>query len=332
MNTALKIRPLGLAAALVPAAILPTLLLGAAVVIGGGFGGKYVAAMGLLLATNGVMWLIGAGALAAITAWRTGVRLFEVALLGAGLAFISPLVSILVGWYIAPLMMTGMNPSVEHDIPFGICMIGGVIELPFGWAGGWIVWRLGFPVKARVTSDDGRHTRTLDSLSFRRILLSLCLLPLLPATVIAGFMILYAIGAYAHPWVAKIWWHVVGLVVFAALSLTIVGGMVFVFRAPRHRRRISRGGCLALGCAVSLLLPSTCAVIGTLLSGPIPSVWVVGRDLFEAQSIFQSAAMLYIIGAVLVPLGLPGGWLFWRLGVAPAPQPLPLFDPAEVFG
>lgn len=322
------IRPLRLLPAVALASVASSLLLCVVVVADGEWDDHRLSMMAVALATDFAMWVIGTGSLA--LACRHGVRRANFLLLGACLAFLAPPATLFATVIVAPTL----SPWLEGEFTrlyFVLTLGTALLNAPFGCLGGWIVWALAFPHEARTDVDDGRFTRDHGSLGTRRLLLSLCLMPLLPAAILAGLLILYALDAYSDIWVREIWWQLIGWAALPALVLAFGGGIGFVTGSSWAGRRISRGGCLALGGGVAFLLPFALALTGTSLGAYVPAVMIVDRELFQLSPVLKNVASLYIFGALLVPFGLPGGWLFWRFGVRPAPQPLPIADPAAVF-
>jgi len=313
------IRPVQLFPAAVLASFSSSLLVCALAASDGEWNDQRLGIVTVAVATALAMWVVGTGILA--VAARHGVRRAHCLLLGAALAFLAPPATLFAAVTFASSLVPWL---VEEFTGFQVVytVTAALLNISFGCLGGWIVWVLGFPHGARADVDDGRTTRERRSLGTRRVLVSLCLLPLLPAVLITAILNFYAHYSYSDLWLKEIWWQLTGWVVLPAWVLAICCGMALVTAAP-SKGRISRFGCLVLGGAVAFLLPLAFALTGALLGAFVPAVMIFNRDLFQQVPVLENAVVLYIAGAFVLPFGLPGGWLFWRFGVRPAPIPAP---------
>jgi hypothetical protein len=138
-------------------------------------------------------------------------------------------------------------------------------------------------------------------LSKRRLFLDLTVVPI-PSVIIGIVMIILIDG--------------LGPV---SQALTVSAGI---------RGVLSRAECLILGAAAAVTLPSVAESLSILVD------WItIGGD-FASEEPWGSDASTRILGIALsiglVPFGLLGGWLFWRLAVRPTVTTVgdvaPLFD------
>ena len=104
----------------------------------------------------------------------------------------------------------------------------------------------------------------------------------------------------------------VAILVFV-VGWALMFGWVYLLAVVKPRGRIARIECLLLGIAMNDLLPIVLA-LASILAEPDGAAALASPEVGGA-----------LLGGVLVLslLGLLGGWLFWRLGVRPAPVPAP---------
>jgi hypothetical protein len=108
-----------------------------------------------------------------------------------------------------------------------------------------------------------------------------------------------------------------------AASLALLGGVILVGVLSRFQETVTRGNCLLFGALTSFLLPGSWAVVSTTnrhVLGNGPSA----IEAFLRGSPIADTAFLCLIGTMLVPFGMLGGWLLWQAGVAPSPNPAPI--------
>jgi uncharacterized membrane protein len=109
-------------------------------------------------------------------------------------------------------------------------------------------------------------------------------------------------------------------IVIVGIAWSLIAGWIYLLAVTRWRGRITRAECLLLGIAISIFLPIAFLLLVYGVSG---SDGIAG--MFSGLDGPEG-----LIAIVLLTLtGWLGGWLFWRVGVRPAPAPAP--DLAPVF-
>lgn len=103
-----------------------------------------------------------------------------------------------------------------------------------------------------------------------------------------------------------------------AMCYFIGVGSAFMLWLGRTYGVVARFNCLALGASLTFSMPPLNVVID-LISGPRP-------DNTGSLLAMLSAVTL---GLVLVPFGIFGGWMLWRIAIRPAS--VPLKEMAEIF-
>jgi hypothetical protein len=105
-----------------------------------------------------------------------------------------------------------------------------------------------------------------------------------------------------------------------ALAMGIVwsqiGGWIYLLAVARPRGRIARGECQLLGVGLIDLIPVLALFFAFIMN--VLGASFLG-DLKERP--WLTAAVLAVTEIVCSLIGLLGGWLFWRVGVRPAPAP-----------
>jgi hypothetical protein len=103
--------------------------------------------------------------------------------------------------------------------------------------------------------------------------------------------------------------------------------LLYLNLISRWRGRVSGIECIVMGSAAALLLALMffIASVEFRLLGPLPYMFFFPGVVMAARDgWFWGGATL---GAILAPAGALSGWIFWRLGIAPAP----IEDKVELF-
>ncbi|MBK8160123.1 MAG: hypothetical protein IPK59_15595 [Rhodospirillaceae bacterium] len=159
----------------------------------------------------------------------------------------------------------------------------------------------------------GELVRDWASLRWRRLIAAALLAPL-PALYIgfAAFVLsysdrnIYAVLGHVTETGAFVW------------AFSILFTFVYLNVVARFRGRVGMVECIAVGTiAVFLLALGFFVGSGVLdLFGPLPyMVFFPGVVLGTMRDWHLGAA---ILGSVLAPAGALSGWIFWRIGIAPA--------------
>jgi len=281
---------------------------------------------GVILAASWLLLMIGVSLL---VIWRRSVRRIHCDLVGAVVVFVLPLTTIIAILSGAPLIF----PDTAHAgvaVPLGAAVSIGLWAQPFGWFAGRMLWILGFSDAA--AEDANTTARSWGDLARTRLLLTLCITPLMPAIADLALLLWYPTHGYSDLWQPDVWISCIIWTGGAGLIMATMGGIAFLYACSRGRHQsISRAICLTLGGCVALLLPGAAAVFGFALGMVLPVVKGMEAELFAPPPTADNIAFLLLVGALGTPLGLPGGWLLWRIGVAPAPTLQLESDTAIVF-
>jgi hypothetical protein len=147
---------------------------------------RQFAVAGFILGTSWLLWLAGAVAVA-VRIQRGAVRRIEIQLLGAALAGIHPLMAMLAVQYAMPFLMPGVaGPARPVETPVLACLELGLGQVPFGWFGAWILWRMGFPGLASKFAP-GLKSRRWEYIGRARLILFLFLAPMPAGMVVSVF-------------------------------------------------------------------------------------------------------------------------------------------------
>jgi hypothetical protein len=323
MNSDIAVRTIRLLLAVSLAAIVPCAFLISVTLIGKAEPPKYyVKVISFIVGSNWLLWLFGTLAIA-LRARRSGVRHVEFQIFGAGLAFIHPLFAIFAVQHFMPLVIPDISGSDRPvETPVAACLMAGLLEVPFGVFAAWILWRLGFPSLKQVFAGSLRKaSRPLHCISRMRLIIFVLLAPM-PAATAATILFLLAPPEFISP--APIW-------VFSITgALAAAWGALFMKALSYLQDIVSRGNCLFFGATAALLLPGTWAIVGsgiTRLFGLRPTI----LDLIITGSFFVDMGSMFILGSLLMPFGMFGGWLMWQAGIAPTPNPEPIEASATAF-
>ena len=162
----------------------------------------------------------------------------------------------------------------------------------------------------RLHVSDLRPTqRRWRDLGKRRMFLSLAGAPVPP--VLLGVLIIFAFVGASEP--SR---RTGSGILLAAIAWSLIAGSAYLQIVSRWRGTISRAECIILGVITAATLPTV-----AFLASPFFD-WTGENISGRGVGIF--------LGIILVPFGLLGGWIFWRLGVRPAVATIgdlvPVFD------
>lgn len=150
----------------------------------------------------------------------------------------------------------------------------------------------------------------------RRIVLGLIVAPIAPA--------LLALPLAGYPWpdfLSGGAWFVWITATLLALPWSWAFGGWYLLRKWRSSGMIERFDCLAIGGGLAFGLPT----IHMLL-------WLGGEWFISGQADWLGPFMILlapVAGIFVVPFGLFGGWIFWRIAIRPTRPPVQ--DLAEAF-
>jgi hypothetical protein len=172
------------------------------------------------------------------------------------------------------------------------------------------------PVPARVNP----HQRSWADLKIWRLGLGLVLAPLVPYAAMA------VVGQYVSNGILfDDLWRAVLVLAGIAVAWSLIAGPAYLLTVVRGRRRTGRTECLLLGTGIAASLP-TAAIASVAL---MPE-WLYRKlDLGPLDPLSQLVSICLVVGLILAPFGLIGGWILWRVAVRPAPLPVP--DVTAVF-
>lgn len=163
------------------------------------------------------------------------------------------------------------------------------------------------------------HYRLWRDLSKWKLWLALVVAPL-PPVVLGELLLTLMFGAGGLGMMAGI--------LAAAEIWSMLLGVIYLVLA-RRRGFVRRIDCLLLGVFLAFSLPAaamaTDVAIDRVFGMPEADPGFIG-DSYHGPS---DSAFAFILGVLLVPFGMLGGWVFWRIGVRPAP--MRTIDVATVF-
>jgi hypothetical protein len=288
--------------------------------------------LGSIFTTSWLLWLGGVTALTFTAFQRGKIRRIEFHVLGAVIAFLVPLGAVLASIYILPLILPGLSdPSKQKKVvPLIACLMGGLINIPFGVFGGWIVWRLGFPSLARNELTAALASRYWRLVYRLRFALTLLLMPFLAASGTMVGMVLLTNSDELSELLSRVTIVVVLWIFGTAEALAIILAAAFFSALSCFQERVTRGNCLLLGAVVALLLPGICYSVSLGIG------WVFGPAAMPASELrdvgLANGVVTFLqMGAMMLLPGIVGGWLLWQVGVAPTPQFAPVEAAASTF-
>jgi uncharacterized integral membrane protein len=185
-----------------------------------------------------------------------------------------------------------------------------------GLLGGWIFWRI---PAGRTQRPPAQLYRRWEDLRGWRLSLGLCLGPIAMALIYDLIRVL-DMGVTAEEFVAE-----TILILVIGIGWTMISGWAYLLAVARQRRRIARRECLLLGTIVAVLMPLALLVIVFAMQGQAGVAETFGTEGSTEWPIVSALFVFSLFGV----LGVLGGWLFWRFGVRPTPEPDP--DVSAVF-
>jgi len=190
-------------------------------------------------------------------------------------------------------------------------------ELPLGLLGGWLFWRMaGLPTTSGMSQARPALERRWRDLRTGRMIAALVLAPGI-SFILLMVIITLAFGLPSDPSLNVM--HVGSAALTFELWYLAVG-FAYLFVICRRRGYVRRRDCLFLGMLGFCLFPQLEVIFGGSLSG----------NLIDPQEGIGGILSAVVGGALdFLPFGLLSGWIFWRLGVRPAP--LREFGMAQVF-
>jgi hypothetical protein len=176
-------------------------------------------------------------------------------------------------------------------------------------------------IKQRVAPMQlGPQQRRWADLKLWRLCLGLVLAPVIPfALATLAFEVL------SRGFVLQEMAKAVAIILGCAVAWSLVAGPAYFLGIARLRRHTGRTECLLLGTATAATLPA--AAILTLIA--MPKVLNDYLRIGEPEPLMELLPYCLVIGLILAPFGLLGGWILWRAGVRPAPLHVP--DVTAVF-
>ncbi len=154
------------------------------------------------------------------------------------------------------------------------------------------------------------HYRLWRDLSKWKLWLALVAAPL-PPLILGELLLTVLFGAGELGMMAGI--------LAAAEIWSMLLGMIYLVLA-RRRGYVRRLDCLLLGVVLAASLPAAALAISTAAD------WISGTPDIDAGFAGDSyhgpsdGGLALLLGVLLVPFGMLGGWVFWRVGVRPAPM------------
>ncbi len=163
------------------------------------------------------------------------------------------------------------------------------------------------------------HYRLWRDLSKWKLWLALVVAPL-PPVILGELLLTLFFGAGGLGMMAGI--------LAAAETWAMLLGMIYLVLA-RRRGFVRRLDCLLLGVLLAFSLPAvamgTDIAVDRIQGVPAVDSGFTG-DSYHGPS---DGPLALLLGVLLVPFGMLGGWVFWRVGVRPAP--IRTVDVAAVF-
>ena len=147
-------------------------------------------------------------------------------------------------------------------------------------------------------------------LSFRRLALGLLAAPLGPIALV-GLPLTAVLGIFAL--------IVVGVIAGAAIVWSLIFGFAYLHTITRIRGIVGRAECILLGVGAALSLPLAALVLSY--------AWDASGDLLSMnfdpnRRGGDGAGTALFFSILFAPFGGLSGWIFWRIGVWPAREPI----------
>ena len=162
-------------------------------------------------------------------------------------------------------------------------------------------------------ADSDRRQRLWQDLDKLRLAIGLAAAPVLPVVIGLGLNILSHVpapGRQDTPSVLTSFVWMTGTVEIWSIAF----GVFYLITSPRRSGLITRANCIFIGGLAAVLFPAVFTVFLAAL------VIVVNPNVAHFPLVMLPWKLM--VGLFLTPLGMLGGWIFWRIGVAPAKPPL----------
>jgi hypothetical protein len=172
-----------------------------------------------------------------------------------------------------------------------------------------------------MAAQHGPGTRLWHDLSKWRLFFGLAFAPVLPIAL--GALILLMLDG-------DLIFTSVGAILAAAEAWSMPLGTIFLV-VSRLRGTVRRAHCLLLGAFLAFSLPSATYVTSKAIDWAYGATPPSDED-FDFDDEFHGPSdggLVFVIGLILVPFGMLGGWVFWRVGAYPARPKI--LDVAPVF-
>jgi hypothetical protein len=258
-----------------------------------------------LLAAEVVSYAIGSIFITVVVRRRRPVDVASCLLLGALAGF--PVM------FFGRLLQFAITGVREHDVlflsPIAIVLTG-TAQATFGLAGGWLLWLVSGLRQVPPRGSSQAHARLWRDLRLWRLGIGGLIYVAFLAVVAATFIAFSGDRSYTDLPPKQLGLIVIGFV----FVWPLFGWSSWFAVVLRMHGLIGRAHCLIAGALIAFLDPLILPVFASLLSGGIhASVYGGLRNLIDAVW----------SGALIAPVGLLGGWIFWRIAIRPAPMPQP---------
>jgi uncharacterized membrane protein AbrB (regulator of aidB expression) len=226
------------------------------------------------------------------------------------LAVFLPIASISVATFLRHGPNSPSVASTLHQVGVSALFAIGVLEVPFGLLSGWLFWRTAVP--GTVTSSGHVKTqqyRYWQDIGKRQLVVAL----MLAASVLWAVLVFTGLLLGDGP--SNPTFSVSGLGgALISLEIWSLGlGLLYLFTICRRRGTVSRRDCLLMGTLLTCCFP-VCAGVAAFLMG-------VSLDTGDGDGLLRQFVTFAAVGIMLIPCGLLSGWILWRFGVRPAPEP-----------
>jgi hypothetical protein len=150
--------------------------------------------------------------------------------------------------------------------------------------------------------------RLLRGISASRLLLGLALAPVLPA-----FLGMLFVGLPRGDFSNSDNWFIWETATLLAPPWSVIAGGAYILHQRRGNGTIGRSTCLALGTMLAAVQPTVHLILWLGVTGI--------REGFLGLPVLNGMPFAAMAGVVTIPLGLLGGWLFWRIVMLPTKMP-----------
>lgn len=275
------------------------------------------------LAGEILSFIVGSGYAFLMVRRNSTLRRSACLILGAVVGF-----PILMGGIVLRLAITGVITASEQNLlssPF--LMIGtGLVLVPFGLLGGWLLWRLAADPRSLAGSDPLANARLWRDLRMWRLWLGGLF------SQVGVLVPLGAIGVAISSDQKPLDSSLVPMLLLAAWLVVcwpVLGAVIWIMLVVRPREIIRRADCVVGGALLAFLGLPLFSLFNATVSFIGSNNFVIFGIKFDADDPLGDLTTALVFGALLSPIGCLSGWLFWRIAIRPAPLPLP--DVSTVF-